>query len=231
MQRYFAINKELDVSKEDIHHIIKVMRMKVNDNIELIYDNVLYLCTIESISKNDVKYRVISEERIENNKEYKVVIAAALIKNFDYMLQKATELDVDEIIPLIASRNVVKVNDNSKLDRWNKICKEASEQCHRMNIPTIHNITHISDLKKHMKDVNILCSVNNATTSIKEVIKKTNIHDTILIVIGPEGGFTDEEEKMLMESGFISTSLGNNILRAETVPLYILSIINYNFMR
>jgi 16S rRNA (uracil1498-N3)-methyltransferase len=231
MQRYFAINKKLDISKEDIHHITNVMRMKVNDNIELIYENVLYLCVIESITKNNVNYRIISENKIENNKEYRVVIAASLIKNFDYMLQKATELDVDEIIPLVANRNVIKINDNSKIDRWNKICKEASEQCHRINMPVIHNITSINNLKNYIKDVNILCSVNNATISIKEVMKNTNIHDTILIVIGPEGGFTNEEEKILMEYGFISTTLGDNILRAETVPLYILSVINYNFMR
>jgi 16S rRNA (uracil1498-N3)-methyltransferase len=232
MQRYFAINKNLEISRDDIHHIINVMKMKLNDNIEIIYDNTLFLCNIDFISKKEVKYSVVSKKELKSNKTYKVILACSLIKNFDYMLQKATELGVDEIIPVISNRSVIKVTDEpKKINRWQKICKEASEQSHRNNIPIIHNVTDIKELKLYKQNVNILCSVNNSTTTIKEVMHKTNIHDKILVVIGPEGGFTTSEEEYLINNEFISTSLGDNVMKAETVPLYILSVINYNFMR
>lgn len=234
MQRYFAINEKLELKKEDIHHIINVMRMDIKDKFEVIENECIFICQIENISKNDIKYKVIKEDKNVRIKENKITLCISLIKNFDYVLQKATELGVDEIIPLKTSRSVVKVlegNVENKLNRWNKICKEASEQSKRTNIPVINRPTSIKELNIDKKNVNILCSVNKATTSLSGVMKKTNKSDTICIVIGPEGGLDSDEEDYLIKQGFIPTSLGNNVLKAETVPIFILSIINYEFMR
>ena len=80
-------------------------------------------------------------------------------------------------------------------------------------------------------DIKILCTVNELSTSIKKVLSKDLNGATIILVIGPEGGFTEKEEKILIEGGFISTSFGNRVLRTETASLYALSIINYILMR
>ena len=151
----------------------------------------------------------------------------------DFLLQKATELGADEIIPIISERTVVKIDkkNTNKISRWIKICKEASEQSHRMNIPKIHEIINLKGLSDVKANAKIVCNTNEMSKNIKKVLQDVKKSDTMIIVVGPEGGFSDNEINYLLENGFISTTLGENILRAETVPLYILSVINYEFLR
>ena len=88
----------------------------------------------------------------------------------------------------------------------------------------------IKDLANLDYDIKILCTVNELSTSLKNVLSKDLNNLKILLVIGPEGGFTDNEEKILIDKGFISTSFGRRVLRTETASLYALSIINYILM-
>ena len=235
MQRYMVTNKELKLDDTDINHIINVMRMKQNDIFQIVYDNVLYTCNITNIEKRKVDYEIIKKEEIKSNKTHKVIIACSLIKEqkMDFLLQKATELGVDEIIPIISERTVVKIDkkNTNKISRWIKICKEASEQSHRMNIPKIHEIINLKGLSDVKANAKIVCNTNEMSKNIKKVLQDVKKSDTMIIVVGPEGGFSDNEINYLLENGFISTTLGENILRAETVPLYILSVINYEFLR
>ena len=234
MQRYMVNNKNLNLDKSDIKHIITVMRMKVNDLFEIVYDKMIYTCQITNISNNDVLFDVIKKEKYVNLKKHRIIIASSIIKEqkMDVMLQKATELGVDEIIPLITERTVVKINEkkDNKMIRWNKIIKEASEQSHRGEIPLLHEITSLKDIVKYNYDLKILCNTKEIKENIKKVLQEHTKSDTIILVIGPEGGFTENEVMFLEESGFISTRICENILRAETVPLYLLSILNYDFM-
>ena len=89
----------------------------------------------------------------------------------------------------------------------------------------------IKDLAKLDYDIKILCTVNELSMSLKQVLNKDLTNLKILFVIGPEGGFTDQEEKVLIDNGFISTSFGTRVLRTETASLYALSIINYILMK
>ena len=109
--------------------------------------------------------------------------------------------------------------------------KEASEQSHRIDIPKMHDITSLKGLVNVDADIKIFCNTNEMSKNIKKVLQDSKKSGTILIVVGPEGGFSNVEVDFLSNNGFISVTLGNNILRAETVPLYLLSVINYEFMR
>lgn len=231
MQRYMVNNKDLVIDDEDKRHIINVMRMRTGELFQIVYDKKLYTCKITNITKKDVKYEVVSEEEIINNRNYRIVLATSIIKEqkMDYLLQKAAELNVDEIIPIISERTVVKVD--SKKNRWDRILKEASEQSHRFDIPIMHEITRLKDIVDYKADLKIICNTMEMSKNIKKVLQDSKKSDTILIAIGPEGGFSDKEVEFLTDNGFISVTLGDNILRAETVPLYLLSIINYEFMR
>lgn len=234
MQRYM-VNEDLKLDSGDISHITSVMRMKVNDKFEMVNNGNVYTCKITNISKKEVSYEVVDQYTISNDKNFKVVIASALIKEqkMDYLLQKATELGVDEIIPIVTERTIVKIDKKieNKINRWTKIMKEASEQSHRASIPKISSITTIKELLKCEYDIKIFCNTKENDKNIKKVLQDHTKFDTILVVVGPEGGFTDKEVDLLIKNGFISTTLGANILRAETVPLYILSVINYEFLR
>lgn len=232
MQRY-VVDENLKLDKKDINHIINVMRLNVNDQIKLINNGTIYDAIITKIEKNNVLYEIIKKEESKSLKDYKVVIACSIIKEqkMDYLLQKATELGADEIIPIISERTIVKVKQaSSKIDRWNRIIKESVEQSHRVSIPIIKDIISLKELSNLEYSIKILCNTNEKSKNIKKVLQDSKKRDTIIIVVGPEGGFADSEINYLENSGFISTSLGKNILRAETVPLYVLSVINYEFM-
>ena len=98
-------------------------------------------------------------------------------------------------------------------------------------MPIINDVCNIKDLVNYNVDLKILFTLNEKTKNIKKVLEKNNKCDKILIVVGPEGGFSKEEEELLINKGFISTSLGKNVLRAETAPVAAISMINYEFMR
>lgn len=231
MQRYFAINKkdnQIFLESSDLRHIKTVMRMKDNDEIEVVYENKLYLCCIENV-KFDIQINVKKELK-SNEKSLQITLIIPVLKEqkMDYILQKSTELGVTKIIPVITERTLVKLDEKGilkKLERWNKICKEASEQSKRTTVPIIENICKLKDIKASA-GINIICSTVTKNT-IKNTFQNKTLCDKIKIVIGPEGGLSPKEEEMLNSEGFESVSLGERILRVETAPLVVLSILNY----
>lgn len=236
MQRYFK-DTNLDIfelSSDDSYHITKVMRNKIGDKVEVVIDKNLYICEIINLD-NLVTVKKLEEVECDSELPCHVTIAQSLVKEqkMDLILQKCCELGASEIIPINTTRSIVKLEkkETKKIDRWNKILKEASEQSKRVVIPKVNEIMDIKDLARLDYDIKILCSVNELSTSIKKVLSKDLNNVKIILVIGPEGGFTDNEEKILMDNGFVSTSFGNRVLRTETASLYALSIINYILMR
>lgn len=235
MQRYFAKAKENNLfvlDDKDLHHIKNVMRMKDDDCVEIVYDNELYLGKIYYSDKVNVTYLHKIEAKVHATIPKVTLIIPILKENkIDLILQKSTELGVDSIIPIITERTLVKVEHKEikKIERWQRICKEASEQSKRLTIPNIENIKRIDDLK-NIPDLKIVCSTTKGCPNFKNFLQTHRNYDRIFIVIGPEGGLSFIEEQKLNSLGFKSISLGENILRVETVPLSILSMINYEYM-
>lgn len=234
MQQYFAKNKNLDLEDGDYHHIKNVMKMKCGDLIKVVYDKAIYTCKLNNIS-NKSTFDIIKKEENQNER-VNICVAFSLIKEqkLNYLLQKTTELGVNKLIPIRTKRSVVKIEGNkekAKIDRWKKICKEASEQSFRTDIPEISSILTLRGLVDLDYDLKLVCSLNKNTKNIKKILEKNNKCVKILLVVGPEGGFDPLEEEYLLENGFKSVSLGDNVLRAETAPVVALSMINYEFMR
>lgn len=235
MQRYFALNKNLEIRKSDKFHIIKVMRMNIDDLIEVVYDENVYLCKISSISNNDVQYNVI-EEKYENNElDTKITIVFSLVNETktDLILQKCTELGAYSFIPYAAKRSKVKIDkkENKKIERWNTITKEAAEQSHRNICPKVSNIMTLNEIIKLDYDLKFIASTKENAKTIKNMLQNSNICDKIIIVVGPEGGFDESEEEFLLKNNFISISLGTTILRTETAPIFVMSALKYELMR
>lgn len=234
MQRYFSSSKEnnkLFLINDDIYHITRVMRMEDDDKIEVIYNGDIYICNV--ITKDLPWVSIVSkEEGIAENKE--IILAVPLLKEqkMDLVLQKATELGVTKIIPVIMERSIVKLDSSKelkKIDRWSKICKEASEQSKRNSIPTITNIMTLKELVKEV-GIKIVCSTVEKENNLKKFLTEHKNYDKIIIVVGPEGGISPNEEEYLVNEGFTRVSLGKRIMRVETVPIFILSALNYEFM-
>lgn len=235
MQRYFALDKNENnfiLSDNDYFHITTVMRMKSNDKIEVVFNNTLYICSV-LINNDDVIIREIEKvKKIEKDINITLILPFLKEQKQDLIIQKSTELGVRKLIFLNTERTIVKIDKkkiNDKLNRWYKIAKEASEQSKRLDIPVIEIKDTFKDLE-NIKGINIVCDTNEKKNSIKNTLKEIDKYGTINIVIGPEGGLSLNEISYLNKIGFKSVSLGNRILRVETVPLYILSIINYEVM-
>lgn len=232
MQRYFSKNKENDylyLNDNDLYHIKKVMRMNDKDKIEVVFEHELYVCELE----NNMAKIIKKEENSLVDKPY-ITIVIPLLKEqkMDLILQKSTELGVDEIIPVVMQRSIVKIDEekqDKKIERWQKICKEASEQSKRLDIPIVSKICKLEDLKS-LEGVKLTCSTSEKSQNLKNYLKNLENYDRIILVIGPEGGLSEYEEEYLKQIGFVSISLGNRIMRVETVPLFLLSVLNYESM-
>lgn len=234
MQRYFSdncLNNIFTLSKEDSYHITKVMRFKIGEKIEIVYNNKTCISEILSLEPN-VTARII-DEIIENTEiSYNVTLVQSLVKEqkMDYILQKMTELGVNKIIPYQAERSIVKLNDkvNKKIERWQTIIKEASEQSKRTVIPTVTNAISLKELEEiEGYDYKFIATVNEKQQNLKKVLSKVKKGATMIIVVGPEGGFTCLEEDRLMKKGFIPISLGKSVLRTETAGLFFMSVVRF----
>lgn len=230
MQRYFIKNKDMLLEESDIRHIKKVMRMNINNKIEVVYNNKLHICEITSLDPFNIK--VIEELDEDKKTKIELTVAVALVKEqkMDLILQKLTELGVSRIIPVSMERSIVKLDKerfNKKKVRWESICKEASEQSKRTNIPIIEDIKSIKDLTKEDADLKLVASTKEKEKLLNYYLQSIEDCAKIIMVIGPEGGISDKEEDILVSNGYNRVSFGNLIFRVETATIYVASIINY----
>lgn len=236
MQRYFCSekrNNQFILSSDDSYHIKKVMRMTLGDCVEVIYEEKLYIAKIIDI-EDLVEVEIVEVRNDNNEMTPKLIIVQSLVneQKMDLILQKCTELGVYSFYPYQSLNSVVKDNGkgSKKVLRWQRIVKEASEQSKRNIIPVVHEIIDLKTLCEVEASLKLICTVNEMTRSVKKVLQEHPIYDTIIIVIGPEGGFKDKEEQLLIDSGFIPVSLGSRVLRTETAPIAIASMLNYEWM-
>ena len=233
MQRYFASfldNEHIKLTAEDEHHLLHVMRMKRGDEIEAVCDDKLYLCRLESTNPLDIfiVHEISSDVELPQN----VTLLFALTKGdkIDLVVQKATELGVRNIALIQSERTVVKYEDKDiekKCQRFQKIMKEASEQSHRLVIPNLLGIFNLKKLPQEVySDLNYVAYEKDAQ-DINGAFANFDKNKSITVLVGPEGGFSEDEINLLTKQGFIRTSLGKRILRAETAAIYALSVLGY----
>lgn len=244
MQRYFVkecVGEQFIITGEDHHHITRVMRLKDNDQILCTtLDGRSAVCSIAEITGENVIANVVKWVEGTSELPIKVTIASGLPKGdkLEWVIQKGTELGADKFIPFTAARSVVKWDEKKsakKVERWQKIAKEAAEQSHRSHIPVVE---HPNSLKLLLEasikfDYKLIAYEEDAkqgeVSILANVLEKMQEGQSLIIVFGPEGGLTEEEVSLLRENGFMSCGLGPRILRTETAPLYVLSAVSYHF--
>ncbi|MBK2109732.1 16S rRNA (uracil(1498)-N(3))-methyltransferase [Francisella tularensis] len=221
-----------NISGEYYNYFKNVLRLKKSDLIELFNNNdsLQYKTKIIAIDNKNITLEVINKKHISNENNYITNLYQAIIKteNFELVIQKATELGVNNIYPIITEFTNHKFDKNGfdkKLERWHKIAIAGSEQCGRVFIPKIHTPIDINDLQMPQNDLNlVLCPYTQAK---QDFVQKVKSSANFNIFIGPEGGFSDKEMSKFHSNNFYTINLGKRILKAETAPINILSIINF----
>ncbi|MDE6408071.1 MAG: 16S rRNA (uracil(1498)-N(3))-methyltransferase [Anaeroplasmataceae bacterium] len=241
MQKFFiSLNDfESKVLSSDIAYQIKnVLRGRVKDQFYVGLDGKTFLAEITEIGNKDVKFRVVEE--VAGNFELPVFVS--LFQGYpkgdklESIIKYGTQLGISEIHPTLMTRSIVKIDEGKKvgkLERLNKIAKEAAEQSFRNVVPVIKDINKLKDLDFSSYTIKLLCYEESAKegekSAFKRAIQSLTSKDRIAVLVGPEGGITPEEVNYLENQGFIRVGLGPRILRTETVIYYILSAISYEW--
>lgn len=218
----------------DVKHIKDVLRLRINDQIEISCDGFNYLCQISVIEKSSIQLNI--KDKCEGKAESKVdiILFQGLSKGnkMEFIFQKGTEIGLKSFYPTITNRSIVKIKDinkeQSKVERWNAIVEEAAKQSKRDFIPKVENIVSFKDMIEILKDKSniIVPYEDEKIITIREGL--SNLRDEpIYIVIGPEGGFEKEEIEKLKGIGAKIVTLGPRILRTETAGIVTATIILY----
>lgn len=222
------IQDSISLDEKQAHHIFDVLRTKKNEKIRVVDCNQnVFLAHVES------KPHIYIEEQLENStSRIETTLCCALIKQdkFEWMLQKACELQVTHIVPFISKNTIVKIDDKKiekKLARWNEILISACKQSNQVHIPKIQSIVDIKDLSQYKSDLNLVAYEKESDPSRHLAHYLKELNQSVTICIGPEGGFEENEIAFLNEIGYSNCSLGQSILRAETASCYVLSAIEY----
>lgn len=236
MQRYFVDDNQIKdnriwMTDGDYHHISHVMRCKRGDELIVTgFSGVSYLTEIVEFTKKEAILQI--KKRLETiQTTLNISLAQALIKRdaFELVLQKTTELGVKEIYPLSTRNSIVKIDDFSKKKaRYQAIVKEASEQSERDQMPIIHDLHSLQDLPFNQYDIVLIAFAREESRNLNEILSKIHDNQSVLILIGPEGGFTDAEIEYCKSKGTL-ISLGNTILRSETAAIFAISV--FRFLR
>ncbi len=240
MHKFFVSNNLIDGDKaviegDDVKHIYKVLRLQVGD--EIIINNLNgqeYLARIEDISKKEVQASIIEKIDISNESPIRTHLYQGLPKStkMDLIVQKGTELGISSITPVITERVVVKnEGEFKKVDRWQRIALEASKQSKRTLIPAINTPISFEAMMEKMNSMDlIVVPYENAEGyGIKNMVKDLKIDSItdIAIVIGPEGGFEEDEISKLKDMGAHIVTLGPRILRTESAGFVCTAILQY----
>ena len=218
-----SLNLTDKLDKSQSHYVSKVMRVKENEVFSLFNNSGEWEAKILNISKSIVEFNVTKQLRQkENIKELWLAFSPIKSNYFNFMIQKSTELGVTNFFPIITDRTIVRTINTERL---NKIIIESCEQSNRINIPSIEKPQSLDKFLSNNSDINLIfgdLNTDNKKIELKDPSKP------IVVLIGPEGDFSENERAKILEFYNVqSIKLNDNILRSETAVISSLSIINY----
>ncbi|MDC0353749.1 16S rRNA (uracil(1498)-N(3))-methyltransferase [Candidatus Pelagibacter sp.] len=218
-----SLNLTTKLDKSQSHYVNKVMRIKVNEVFSLFNSSGEWEAKILSISKSIVEFSITKQLRQkENSKELWLAFSPIKSNNFNFMIQKATELGVTKFLPIIFDRTIVRKINKKRLE---KVIIEATEQSNRINIPIIEAPQSLDLFLKNNNMDLIFTDLNTTNTKIN--LDQLTSNPTC-VIIGPEGDFSEKErEQILKFKGVQPIKINQNILRSETAVISAISIINY----
>ncbi|KXG78518.1 Ribosomal RNA small subunit methyltransferase E [Fervidicola ferrireducens] len=239
VQENMNLDDVIEITGEDAHHIANVLRMGKGDDLQISNgrDTVCKAQIVEVLfGGKKIKVKIIEKNNFEMRGP-RITLFQGVPKGqkFDFILQKNTELGVAEFVPVITKRTVVEIDRKkmkSRTERWQKIVKEAAKQCRRPDLPKVHGPVDFDECVAALKKYPLVLVpweeerkifLKPFLSSFSEKIRE------IAVLIGPEGGFSEDEIKKARESGAVTVSLGKRILRTETAGFAVNTVLMYEF--
>ena len=235
-EAFLANHQSVTLSPEETRHLRDVLRHKPGDEV-YVFDGVghEFRCHVQTIGKNSTNLSVIAEvEPASPESPLDLILAVALLKGekFDLVIQKATELGVTQVLPVITSRSDVRIKGGDdgvrKTVRWQRIALEATKQCGRARLLKVERPIDFADLIKPAEETRVMFVERNGT-SLAEAMNEANRPQRVTALVGSEGGWDDDEIERARAAGWKIVTLGGRTLRAETAAIVIATLIQHRF--
>ncbi|RKU25933.1 16S rRNA methyltransferase [Candidatus Poribacteria bacterium] len=219
-----------EINGSEHHHLRNVLRLNIGDNVRII-DGIgnIRIAEISNIQEHSTVVNII-DHQFQSNKKPEISLYQGIPKNdkMELILQKTTELGITKVVPVMTKRSLQVANEN-RIERWKKIIISATKQCQTPWLTHLSEIHKFNECLKQLNryDLKIILWENEEQNHIRTILQQTENLGSIAVLVGPEGGFEEEEVKYAVEYGCKPVSLGTNILRTETAAIAITAIINY----
>ncbi len=220
---------------QEIHHLRNVLRLKIGDPVEIFNgQNLLAQTVIQRMKKTSIALLVQEEKRELKSRGY-VTLACAIPKKtkFETIIEKCTELGIDEIIPVLTERTEFpadKIRRQKKHLRYQTVAINAAKQCQRSTLPVITPITAFKDALNNIQpnDLALIACLAPPHEPLYKILSQRNLHKhRVIYFIGPEGDFTPTEVELAKEKGCQPVSLGKTVLKVDTAALSVMAMINF----
>ena len=208
-------------------HLSRVLRARVGQEFDITTGNEVRRGRITAITNDRVEFELGAEIRVPVTVQVTLVFSIFKFDRMEWAIEKCTELGVTRIVPVIARRTEphLAAAAAKRVDRWRRIALQAAEQSRRASAPEISDPLKLKDAVALPGSLRILLSETETETMLADVLRSRSDDVDVVLVLGPEGGWTDEELKAFCEAGWISASLGSTILRAETAAIAATAIV------
>ena len=243
---YFFINSNdlknniiIISDKENFNHIVKSLRIKKGENLLLIDENqIQYETVVEDINNKELTVYVENSYRSSRSLPFRLYLAQSPLRSDsqNIIIEKATELGAYGVYPVFSDNCAIGKNVvERKISKWQRVMFEASKQCERAYVPTCFEVTSLEKIiEKREEGYKIIAFCERYTDlSLHDYCKKTPIQkdDKVIVIIGPEGGFSPREFELFKEKNVDMLTLGDLILKAETAVIVALGNIIYEYSR
>jgi 16S rRNA (uracil1498-N3)-methyltransferase len=238
--RFFILKRNIQGKRgiivgEEVEHLRRVLRFGPGDSVTLFDDDGQeHTGIIRDLRASEAEVEILASYQTDRESSLQVALALALTKGekMDWVIEKATELGVRTIIPFVSSHTVPKLDDRKiekRGERWQKIALSAAKQCGRTRVPAILPLSHFRELVEQpgTDTLKLLFWEQETRRTLKQVHASRPDATSILLAIGPEGGFSSEEASLAITHEFQSIHLGRRILRAETAAITAISLVQF----
>jgi 16S rRNA (uracil1498-N3)-methyltransferase len=225
-------NNAVTINGEQHYQITHVLRLKSGDRITLLDNSGWeFEVEIEHIDKEQTYGKILRKETGQGESATKIKLNQALLKSdkFEFVLQKCVEMGVSVFVPFVSERCVVRKPSEEKIERWQKIIREAAEQSGRSLLPVLSPVVSFQEACETVTKPSILLWEGEKANGLAEILKCVSLRKTnsISLFVGPEGGFSEAEADSARKAGITTVSLGKRILRAETAGVVAVTAILY----